>query len=267
MPGPSIVKATSNIVASVPKLQGRLGGFHIIIVAAFTLLGFYVCFKQMRVLTAEVASIRNAMKKGGSLEIENAKVVETPVVKAQVPDIQYGLPQTAQVQVQDHSRGTGILDTGLAGPGYCNTVQQFTTQTKQFEEDDYGFEEIDSQEIRDAGLRDMLKDLVSSGSYNSHANGVTVVIGTDTKVFDQGQQVRIVEEIKDQEHNEQNEQVKPKENKENQSETKLDNIESLSVKDLKIIATERGIPVKQGTKKSELISLIREADSVIPSEE
>jgi hypothetical protein len=264
MPGPSIVKATSNIVASVPKLQGRLGGFHIIIVAAFTLLGFYVCFKQMRVLTAEVASIRNAMKKGGSLEIETAKVVETPAVKAQVPDIQYGLPQTAQVQVQDHSRGTAILDTGLSGPGYCNTVQQFTTQTKQFEEDDYGFEEIDAQEIRDAGLRDMLKDLVSSGSCNSHANGVTVVIGTDTKVFDQGQQVRIVEEIKDQE---QNEQVEPNENKENHSETKLDNIESLSVKDLKIIAAERGIPVKQGTKKSELISLIREADSVIPSEE
>jgi hypothetical protein len=264
MPGPAIVKATSNIVAGVPKIQGRLGGFHIIIVAAFTLLGFYVCFKQMRVLTAEVASIRNAIKKGGSIEIEHVQVNTTADTKAPVPDSQYGLHQGTQVQGQAQSRGSGIIDTVTNGNGYCNTIPSFTSQTNKYEEDDYGFEEIDAQEIRDAGLRDMLKDLVSSSSCNSHTNGVTVVIGADTSAFDQGQQVRIVEEIKDKENND---QLELKENNENLTTTKLDNIDSLSVKDLKIIAVERGIQVKQGTKKSELISLIREADCQVQSEE
>jgi hypothetical protein len=264
MPGPAIVKATSNIVAGVPKIQGRLGGFHIILVAAFTLLGFYVCFKQMRVLTAEVASIRNAMKKGGSIEIEHVQVNASGDTKVPVPDSQYGLQQGTQVQGQAQNRESGIVDTAMNENGYFNTIPSFTAHTNKYEEDDYGFEEIDSQEIRDAGLRDMLKDLVSSSSCNSHANGVTVVIGAETSVFDQGQQVRIVEEINDKDRND---ELELKEKQEIQVTTKIDNIDSLSVKDLKIIAVERGIPVKQGIKKSELISLIREADCQFQSEE
>ncbi len=60
MPSASSVaaKATTALSARAPKLSSRLGEFYIIIVAAFMLLGFYVCFKKVKTIHTEVLALK-----------------------------------------------------------------------------------------------------------------------------------------------------------------------------------------------------------------
>lgn len=257
----SIAKATASLAATVPRMQSRLGGFHIIVVAAFTLLGFYVCFKQMRALTAEVASIKTLIKKGGAIEAGTTQTAPPNNAKERVPET---IPFQGQQGVSATTLAPPTSSTAV--PNMLHVPSMVSNNNIAYDDDDYGFEEIDAQEIKDAGLRDMLKDLVSSSSCNVHTNGVTVVIGTDTTLYGQENHVGVVEDITDTNNEFVEEEsgipVQDLGNKEDATENRIDNIETLSVKDLRSIATERGIPVKQGTKKSDIIALIREADSL-----
>lgn len=188
MPISSVAKATSSI-CKAPKLSSRLGGFHIIILAAFTLLGFYVCFKQLKTINSEVLSLKAMLK---------------------------------------------IIDDG-----------QDEQVEQQKEEEDYEHVEEDMvQEINDAGLRDMLNGLVGIPGVMPD-QGVTIVVGEDEEPQAEIEEIVEKEVVND-------EPVKEEEN--------VDNLSSLSVKDLKTIAAEKNIPVKPGAKKADIIASIKSSE-------
>mgnify|MGYP003779842727 CR=1 FL=1 len=208
-------KATSALAASAPKLSSRLGGFHLIILAAFTLLGFYVCFNQIKGLKIDVLTLK------------------------------------ALLQEPRERAGSGSAPpTKDAEPG---EEQQAAGGDPEPLDD---FEEISAEEIQDAGLRDMLSDLVNAaarGSLAPDANGVTIIVGGDSDGTDMHHDIDIeVEEIF--------EEVPQPENT-GEAPANADNLAALSVKDLRAMAQEKGLAVRAGAKKADIVALIRDNET------
>lgn len=202
-------KATSALAASAPKLSSRLGGFHLIILAAFTLLGFYVCFNQIKGLKIDVLTLKALLQEPHG----RAGPGSAPPPKDPEPG-------------EEQQAAGGDLDPS----------------------DD--FEEISAEEIQDAGLRDMLSDLVNAaagGALAPDANGVTIIVGDDSKGIDIE-----VEEIVDPVPEPENTGEEP---------ANADNLAALSVKDLRAMAQEKGLAVRAGAKKADIVALIRDNET------
>lgn len=222
MPVTNVAKSATALAARAPKLSSRLGGFHLIMVAAFALLGFYVCFNQIKALKIDVISL-----------------------KAMIHDSQ-------------RFKAPGLAEPRAAG-GLGHTVEEFASP-KTFADpgqlpvhpsiDDFDIiESIDSEEIHDAGLRDMLSGLVHAASSGPATGGVTIVVGNEDVV---GGVVADIQEIAEEEAAD----GYPPEVVNNA----VDNLENLNVKDLKTLASEKGISLKGGIKKADIIALIRDAE-------
>ena len=200
-------KATSALAASAPKLSSRLGGFHLIILAAFTLLGFYVCFNQIKYLKVDVLTLK-------------ALLQDPPKRPDPVPE---------PVPDPDQSAGANPPDE---------------------------FEEISAEEIQDAGLRDMLSDLVNAaagGALDPDANGVTIIVGDADggEPRDGGLEVEVEEIV----------EIEPDTTQPGDQAALADNLAALSVKDLRAMASEKGLAVRAGAKKADIVALIRESET------
>ena len=195
-----IGKATSALMT--PKLSSRLGGFHLIILAAFTLLGFYVCFNQIRGLKIDLLTLKALL--------------------------------------QDPKQGGGTGDP-----------EETPEETPE-----PGFEEIAAEDLQDAAPRAMLADPVSA-PHGGPAGGVTVVSGEGDEISEVEMSGVEVEEIAPEETGQ-----APDPAAEAAADPVLeDNISALSVKDLRAMATEKGIAVRAGAKKADIVALIRESET------
>jgi len=200
-------KATSTLAACAPKLSSRLGGFHLIILAAFTLLGFYVCFNQIKGLRIDLLTLKALL--------------------------------------QDPKRSADHQNQTTEGGAPDHKVEE---PFEQPADEDFG-----AEDIQDAGLRDMLSDLVNAAA--GDAQGVTIIVGDP----DEGpvEEIVAVEEVVD----EVLEGVGDEVTEAAADEGQVDDLSTLSVKDLRAMATEKGVAIKAGSKKADIVALIRESET------
>eukprot|EP00873_Tetraselmis_striata_P026944 jgi/Tetstr1/447208/TSEL_034645.t1 len=228
--------------------------------AAFTLLGFYVCFNQIKALKIDVLSLKALL--------QDSQRFKAP-----------GLAEQATVGSAGGGGGKGVGGVGGGGAdgdgdGIAYPPQVFT-RNQNGHDHGHGFENVDNpdaEDLQDAGLRDMLSDLVNAATSEEGVGGVTVFVGTgpdharegrdDTRAHEGGHYASEPREVVADIQDITDESLASGDIADFQEvDDAVDNLENLNVKDLKTLAAEKGIVVKAGIKKADIIALIRHAES------
>lgn len=228
------------------QFSSRLGGFHIIVLAAFTLLGFYVCFKQIKALSMQINEVKQAS--------------QPPSITAKGSDAPLSKPTPGLNSVDDLPLHCNFTPDPLIDKDLQDVIKDFMGT------DPHNVPGIPSMMSVHSPMIPTIVSVRTNGTPSSPADITDI---TDSIAFDprncdteslQAPEGRDVEIITEQSASESGVSS-------GNTAGDAQELEKMSLKDLKAMAAENGITFKSSSRKADVIASILGSDKTSMGEE